>query len=203
MTYVHDWLREGDPVRHEPGLDDAVRSRLRASVLARGGRAPVAPRRRAAQQALAALVVMLGVGGAGAWLWRAANPVVHAAVRFEVRLAEVGPGVGLREAAVGTEPRVVYLHDEVVVTNDDIVAADVVAAPAGDRFAVAVRLSPVGSDRLRAATRRHMGRPVALLLDGLVLMAPTVRSEIGDVGLLTGDFDRPAAERIARGLTAR
>lgn len=202
MTTVNEWLRRGDPVPREPLPDGAVRDRLRARVLASAGSAR-GPRRGVARLVLAAAVVVLGVAGAGAWLWRAAGPVAHAAVRFEVRLAEEAPGPGLREAAVGIQPRVVYLHDDVVVTNDDVTAATVVPTVAADRFAVAVRLSPPGSARLRAATRGHVGRPVALVLDGLVLMAPTVRSEIGEVGLLTGDFDRAAAERVARGVTAR
>lgn len=203
MTSVNDLLRDGDPWRRERALDDGARARLRAAVVARVERAGLEPRRRVARLALVAAVAVLGIGAAGTWAWRAASPVAYAAVRFEVRLAEVAPGVGLREAPVGTEPRVVYLHDGVVVTNDDIVAATVVAAPPGDRFVVALRLSPGGSERLRVATRGHIGRPVALVLDGLVLMAPTVRSEIADVGLLTGDFDRAAADRLARGLLAR
>lgn len=203
MTAVNELLREGDPLRHEGALDDRARERMRAAVVARVARAGVEPRRRVARLALAAAVAVFGVGVAGTWLWRAASPVAYAAVRFEVRLAEAAPGPGLREAAVGTEPRVVYLHDGAIVTNDDILAATVVATPSADRFAVALQLSPAGGERLRVATRDHVGRPVALVLDGLVLMAPTVRSEIADVGLLTGDFDRVAADRIARGLLAR
>ena len=44
-------------------------------------------------------------------------------------------------------------------------------------------------------------RPVALLIDGYVVVAPTVRSEVGDAARLSGDYTRAEAERIVRGVT--
>jgi preprotein translocase subunit SecD len=56
---------------------------------------------------------------------------------------------------------------------------------------------------MRAATAGHLGRPVAVSIDGLVVMAPAVRSPIAAHAVVTGDFTREEAERIVRGLAAR
>ena len=56
---------------------------------------------------------------------------------------------------------------------------------------------------MRQATAAHVGRPVAILLDGVVVLAPTVRSAIDNTAVITGDFTRDEASRIAIGLERR
>lgn len=205
MNHVKDLLAVGDPLAREAPPDEAVGARLRATVLdARHVRAGAPGRRSALRVALATAAALAVVGAvSGTPFWNALDTSALAAVRFEVRLAEDAPGPGLREAPVGTEPRVVYLHDRVVVSNDDIVTAQVVPGRDPDRYGIEIRLSAEGSERMRAATRTHLGRPMALLIDGLVAAAPTVRSEIGDVGLLSGDYGKADAERLVRGILLR
>ena len=201
MSRVQELLRQNDPLARESGPTSSARARVREVVVRAGQGAPVLsrPRRWILRDglALAGLVVAVGLGGA---LWRAVTPPAFAAMRFEVRLAEVVPAPGLREAPVGLQPQLVYVHDEAILTNADIAGALVVAGASPEQFGVEIRLSERGSASMRAATRNHIGRPVALMLDGLVVAAPTVRSEIGDVGVLTGDYSRSEAERIVRGI---
>lgn len=202
MSVVQELLRQGDPVARESGPAPTARARVRDTVVRAGRTMPAIsrPRRLALRRGLALAVLLAAAGlGSGA-LWRVANPPAFAAVRFEVRLAEETPGPGLREAPVGVQPRVVYISDEAVLTNTDIAHAQIVPGASSEQFGVEVHLTEGGSARMREVTRRHIGRPVALMLDGLVVAAPTVRSEIGDVGLLTGDFSRGEAERIVRGI---
>lgn len=205
MNHVKALLATGDPWARETPPDDTLRARLRATVLDTHHVRVNAPGRRSALRvalATAATIVLAGVVS-GTRFWNAFDAPALAAVRFEVRLAEDTPAPGLREAPVGTEPRLVYLHDRVVVSNDDIVAANVIPGRDADRYGIEIRLSANGSERMRAATRGHIGRPMALLVDGLVATAPTVRSEIGDVGLLSGDYSREDAERLVRGIMLR
>lgn len=197
-------LRAADPLTFEAGPSAMSRARVRAAVLGAAltttppsRRPSMSPRRRTvALAALGFLAIAMSIQ------WRFGAAPAYAAVRFEVRLAEAEPRPGLREAPVGVLPRVVYIHDDVVVTNDDISDARVVAS-ASEAVGVEIRLTPAGSARLRVATRGHLGRPVALMVDGVVVAAPTVRSEIGDVGLLSGTFTRADAERIVRGILPR
>jgi hypothetical protein len=197
-------LKDADPLQHEvtPNLD-VVLARLR--VASTGTSADVATRhgrRRALALASASAVVALFAGWAVAAGWLPLTTPVTAQVRFEVRLAETSPAAGLYVAQVAGTDRLVYLHPELVVGNDDI--ADTWVIDDGTaRFGVGVRLLPAGAARMRQATTAHVGRPVAVLVDGVVAMAPTVRSPVDETAVISGDFTRDEAARIAAGLQRR
>jgi SecD/SecF fusion protein len=53
---------------------------------------------------------------------------------------------------------------------------------------------------MRKASGNHIGKPVAIIIDGRVVMAPVVRSPIGDSALVTGHFTKAEAERIVHGI---
>src|ERR1051325_2852014 len=109
------------------------------------------------------------------------------------------PGTAARGAK---SDRTVYLHPEVVVTNTDIAFSNVIPGNTpSQQFWIDVRLTAAGADKMRQATRNHLGRPVAILIDGEVVSAPTGKSPIGDAAVISGDFTRAAAERIAAGRT--
>lgn len=204
MPKLRDVLRAADPLRFELPPDEPRRARVRREALAaRHALVPPEvgphPRRRVAVVvALGALAAVVGVG-----LWQRGITPAMAAVRFEIRLAEDAAAPGLREAPVGSHPRLVYLHDAVVVSNDHVAAAQVTSGRDADHFGVEVVFTPEGARRMFQATSAHVGRPVALLVDELVVMAPTVRSAIGDRATLTGDYTRAEAERLAAGLLLR
>jgi preprotein translocase subunit SecD len=66
-----------------------------------------------------------------------------------------------------------------------------------------VHFLQAGAERMRQATANHLGRPVAILIDGKVVTAPVVRSLISDAAMITGDYSREEAERIADGINMR
>jgi SecD/SecF fusion protein len=72
-----------------------------------------------------------------------------------------------------------------------------------DRFSVFVELLEPGAQRMRQATAGHIGRPVAILIDGKVVIAPVVRSAIGNSAVISGGYTRVEAARIAEGIGAR
>jgi hypothetical protein len=205
MKTIPDLLREADPLGHESGLSNEERARIRRAALT-GARADRPPARRvrpaAAALALVAAIGALVIGSSLASLfWSRDGGTLQAAVRFEVRLAESHPRPGLREARVADSNRLVYLYDDVVVTNPDIRQATV--ADENGRFRVDVRFTDGGALLMRQATERHLGRPVAILIDGQVVMAPIVTSPIGASATISGGFTRREAERIASGIGLR
>jgi hypothetical protein len=203
MSTLKQHLQEADPLRYEavPNLDGVLaRARVASTRPAAVGARSVDRRRTLALMSASALVVIV-LGWAGTSGWLPVTTSVAAQVRFEVRLAEESPAPGLHVAQVTGTGRLLYLHPELVVGNDDIAETWVVdTAP---RFGVGVRLLPDGAGRMHQATASHVGRPMAILLDGVVVMAPTVRSPIDDTALITGDFTRDEAVRIAAGLERR
>jgi preprotein translocase subunit SecD len=123
-----------------------------------------------------------------------------AAVRFEVRLAEDSPAPGLSEAKLSGSGRSVYLHDDVIVTNSDIAEARVIPGRGPAEYSVGIEFKASGAEKMRAATGSHIGKLLAILLDGHVVMAPVLRSPIGASARITGNFTRPQAERIVNGI---
>jgi hypothetical protein len=208
MTTVSDLLRDADPLRDEPGRSDEERHRVRALVLAAAAnesqrRAPVWRGRRAALLTLVAMLAILAVA-AGSRFWSGGGATLHAAaVRFEVRLAETAFAPGLRPASILGSGGIIYLHPEAVVTNDDILRSTVVPNGNGPGFGVAVTFTAAGAGKMERATASHLNAPLALLVDGEVIAAPTLRSPISTSAIVSGNYTQPEAERIAEGMRVR
>jgi hypothetical protein len=205
MPNVNDLLRDADPLRQETGMDPQHRDRVRQAVRAAATETTAASRAWfRAPLAVAALVALILVGmfAAGArGLW--GSPTVYAAVRFEVRLAETQPGTGLTEARVSGSDRPIYLHDEVVVTNADIEHCKAVSSGDASRYNIGVEFNAAGAEKMRVATLAHEGRPMAILIDGEVVMAPVIRSPVSRAAVINGDYSRAEAERIVNGIGVR
>jgi hypothetical protein len=172
--------------------------RARARTDAEGTRSSA---RLARLPVLVSVLVALIVATVGYALWERMATPVFAAVRFEIRLAEDQPAPGLIVAQVPQSDRFIYLHPEIVVNNDDIGEASV--AQDGGQSSINVRFLPPGAQRLEQATKAHVGRRVAILIDGRVAMALVVRAPIGEWAMITGPFSRAEAERIADGIGGR
>jgi len=204
MNNIKELLQDADPLRDEPVPSSECRDAQRRRVLAavstalRSEKAMPGPTVRsfAILAAVALAVLFLGEG-----LWSPLVRDVHAAVRFEVRLAEDQPAPGLREARVVRTDRSVYLHDEVVVTNADIARARLIRA--GSVYNVGVEFNASGAEKMRVASGRHIGKPIAILLDGQVIMAPVLRSPIENSAQITGNFTKAEAERVVTGIIGK
>lgn len=206
MKTVRDVLLDADPLRHEPARLEEERGRLRRAIVAAASDVGDPPRARfRARIALLAAVAVIAVGilAAGSRIWPQGEATLQAAVRFEVRLAEDHPGAGLHEARVAGSDRVVYLHQQIVVTNSDVEQSRVVPGEAPSRFGVDVQFNAAGAQKMRHATQGHIGRPVALLIDGDVVTAPVLRGPISTSAVVSGSYTRAEAERIVNGIGIR
>jgi preprotein translocase subunit SecD len=130
----------------------------------------------------------------------ACSAVAGPALKFEIRRAEVKPGAGLIEATVAGGGSKVYLH-----AKADIVAADIAEARATPEAkpAVEVVFTEAGRKKIAQLTKEHVGKPIAIMIDGKIIAAPTVRSTIETDAMITGSFTRDEADRIARGINGK
>jgi SecDF, P1 head subdomain len=165
-TKIRRLLQDADPLLHEAPLSDTKREQLRLNIL-RDAAIVRSTRLAEARRNFAAAIgmVMVGVMALGYGIWVRGTTTLLAAVRFEVRLAEDKPVQGLVVAQVADSGRLIYLHPEIVVSNDDV-AQSSVSEDGSDRFSVIIQLLPSGADRMRQATALHVGRPMAILIDG-------------------------------------
>jgi preprotein translocase subunit SecD len=202
MTSLKHVLTAADPLRDEAAplasRRDAIRRRTIAAAGATTGRTPGVARRLVLLGG-SATVVLAAVSAS--WTFRGNDGTLHAAVQFEVRVADTSPGSDTREARDAGSGRTIHLHRDVVLTNDDIAAARVVAAQTG--FGVEIELTAAGAARMRSVTSAHVGRLLAIVLDGSVRAAPRITSTIEHVGMISGDYTREEAQRLADGLRPR
>lgn len=104
-----------------------------------------------------------------------------------------------------------YVSRRIELTGRDIVSAEVDRDELG-RPVVAFRLSGKGGIIMRKLTRNYIvhgernptdrGRELAVVLDGELLSAPVLQSEISTRGQISGDFTREEAQRLANDLNA-
>ena len=201
MKTIKELLHDADPLRHEPAISSSRRDALRQAVVAAAVDATpgaMSGRFRFARLATVSVVV-IGILLLGWRVWPRMAFETHAAVRFEVRLAEDMAAAGLREAKVSGSDRSIYLHQEIVVDNADIARAEA-SLDENARIAVNVRFTRDGAQKMRTATQNHIGKPVAILFDDEVVMAPVLRSVIGEAAQITGNYTREEAERIAKAI---
>ena len=203
MKTIRELLRDGDPLRHEATSPSGDRDSRRRAILAAasGARAPATTRARSRIAVFAtAILIVIVASLLGTFVWSLFNSELQAAIRFEVRLAEDKPGPGLREAKVSGSHRSVYLHDEIIVTNSDIAMARVVQGTGPSKYGVDVEFNASGAEKMRAATANHIGKPLAILLDGQVVVAPVLRAPIATSAVVQGNLTRTQAERIVNGI---
>jgi TonB family protein len=115
--------------------------------------------------------------------------------RLEIRLAETTPATGLKSASVPDSTRQVYLHAATLATDADVTSARVIDM--GGYFGIDVRFSSQASARIRTATSTHLGKPVAIVLNGNVISAPTLKGPISDSAFITGNFTAESAQELA------
>jgi hypothetical protein len=202
MNRLTTLLQNADPLHHEVPRLDAERERIRLTMLRTTPVESTSPVRARLTLVAALALAAVGVVAVGYQIWLHGSTAVLAAVRFEVRLAEERPIPGLVVGQVVDSGRVIYLHPEILVSNEDIAQSSVVQ-DGPDQFGVSVQFLPSGAERMKQATATHVGRPVAILIDGSVVMAPVVRSPISDSAVITGHFTQAEAERIADGIATR
>jgi hypothetical protein len=202
VSAIRDLLKEADPLRVESEPSAADRSYQHHAILtaAANGPLPHATSRSRTSVYLGIMLIAMVTIVVVSRLWSPFINNVQAAVRFEVRLVEKDPAPGLKAANIeggGT----VYLHDEVVVTNSDIMQAKVIQRPGGSDFMVSVTFTPAGARKMHAATEGNIGKRMAILIDGVVVSAPVVNSVLSESAVVEGHLTRQEAERIVAGIT--
>jgi hypothetical protein len=121
-------------------------------------------------------------------------------VSFAVHLLAGTPGgdAGNAESAGGAIDTARLLPKR-YLSNADVETASVVHD--GTSCSVSIQMTAEGTEKLARLTRGHIGERLALVIDGKVEMAPTIRSEItqGQV-MVTGAFSEDDCRKIASGL---
>jgi hypothetical protein len=195
---VGELVRAADPLRHEGiwSWDDKLA--VERHVLAVSPAPSSEWSRRSVVTSVAA--VLLGLVTGVAVNPRFFSSAVHAAVGFEMRLAELSPGPSLEPVTVPSTGQTIYLHQGAVVRNEDIADARVVPLSNPATFGIEITFTSRGAEKMSRATRSHLGKLVAIIIDGQIVSVPVLRSPISKSAVIDGPSTRTEAERIARGV---
>jgi preprotein translocase subunit SecD len=118
---------------------------------------------------------------------------------LELRLVLDEPAPGSFELT-DEAGKTLILSPDAVVTERDIVMAEVVHSATLGASSVSVHFSPEAAERLRKVSGENVGRRMAFVLDGKIFMAPFIRSTFASPVLIDSYYSREEAKRVAERL---
>lgn len=121
----------------------------------------------------------------------------------EIRRAESKPAEGLVEAVDPGAKDKVYLHAKVELTDKDIASARLYKPKLGDGVGIAVEFTKEGAAKMGKLTREHLNKRLAILVEGKVIAAPTIRAVITDKSNIEGKFSREQAEVFVKAVNRK
>jgi len=145
---------------------------------------------------LSKMLAVVALAALGASLAMAADPP---RAKVEFRRAETKAAEGLTEATIAGTDTKIYLHKEVELTNKDIAGASV--EDDKDRgVSVRITLTKEGAQKAAKLSEAHLDKPLAILVDGKVVSAVTVRAKFGGNVAISGNFTKADAEKLAKSI---
>ena len=125
--------------------------------------------------------------------------------RIDAGSAARGNGSGARfvRSDGGGIGEKIYLHPEAVITNADVTVTHVISGDRPGTFNVGIMFSADGSAKMQKATQAHLNKPLAILVNGHLVSAPTLRSQIRGSAVVTGDFTNAEASALAASLNGQ
>jgi hypothetical protein len=200
MKNLGDLLKEADPLlgESEPSAADRNAQRQAIVTMAATTASPKAGSRRRIPNYSIVILIAIVIFAAGSRLWWPYINNAQAAVQFEARLTEQKPGPDLKEVKMA-DGETLYLHNEVIVTNSDIAEAKAVPQPKGSKYEILITFTPAAAQKMRAATEKNIGKRMAVLIDGEVVIAPYINEATGEAAKIDA-FTKEEAERIVAGI---
>jgi len=150
---------------------------------------------------ISATIVLLTLAcGCGAQKQPTSQPPIPA-VKLEMRLAEFAPREGLTPITQASGGPTVFMHKTVAFSNSDVVHA--YPHQEHGTWCVTTKLTSTAASRMAQLTKSNINKAFAILLDGELVSAPTIKSEVsGGYALITGLKDEAEASRVATALSA-
>ena len=99
------------------------------------------------------------------------------------------------------QPEFYLVRKEAVITGRDLKNARA-GVGQNNEPDVQFTLNPGGAEKFKRETGRSVGKRLAIILDGSVASAPTIQSQIGAEGQITGRFTAQEADELAKILRA-
>src|SRR5262245_4960911 len=99
------------------------------------------------------------------------------------------------------QPVFYAVRREALITGRDLKNTRV-GVDENNQPAVHFTLTPQGADRFKRETGRNVGKRLAIILDGIVTNAPSIREQISGEGQISGGFTTQEADELSKVLRA-
>jgi preprotein translocase subunit SecD len=140
------------------------------------------------------------------WIWsdsiHAEKPDDKPKIKVEFRRAETKPANGLTAAMVEGSKEKIYLHNKAELTAEDIAEAKA-SLDNAQKLAIDITFTKAGGMKMAKLSEDHLGKPLAVIVDGKVLSAPTIRVIITEKATITGSFTQEEMEKIVVAINAK
>ena len=112
--------------------------------------------------------------------------------------AKADPMTVVQPDADAKTAKTLYVQKKVLLDQTDLKLASVITnQPAGKPW-IQITFTDAGAKRFAKVTRQNIGKQLAIIIDGRLYSAPTIRSEIrGGRAEITGNFSEPEAQDLA------
>jgi preprotein translocase subunit SecD len=89
-----------------------------------------------------------------------------------------------------------------VITGSDLASAQPAPAPGGGAYNVDFTLKSDGARRFLEWTRKNIGNPLPIFIDGKLITAPTIQGAIASSGQITGNYTLDSATQLVTELNS-
>lgn len=101
---------------------------------------------------------------------------------------------GIARTGEAANGRTIY---RTVITAAEIASAEANLSPQSGNWQVSITMTAEGAQKLAAHTKANIGQALAIVLDGLVVSAPTIQAEVSKAVVIAGRFTQREAETLA------
>jgi len=112
---------------------------------------------------------------------------------LELRLADRTPGPGLQQAATSSGETIWIAHSA-IVTHKDVVGARMIEQ--NGRFNIGLEFTSEAAERVAMATKNHVGKAIAIVLDRQIISAPVLEAPISDSAMISGSFTKQEVQDL-------
>lgn len=129
--------------------------------------------------------------------WVVTRPADVPRAELEFRFVLDGKAEGALEVADAEGARI-WVGKEILISSADLYEVHVNLEGDIEHYAVTLYFTPQAAQRLHEATTNNLGRQVAILLNGFVVVAPTIQTPIGPSAMISSRYTKDDAVRLAQ-----
>lgn len=129
--------------------------------------------------------------------WVVKRPSEVSRAELQIRfVAESESNGATRMADADGNP--LWVEPKVVISTPDVSEVHVNLEMDLEHYAVTLYFTPQAAQRLHEATTENLGRQVAILLNGSVVVAPRIQTPIGPSAMISGRYTKDESVRLAQ-----